>query len=144
MHALRVRGRVLLGTLALAAGACTPPTQAGPDGEPQRESSGLKAALEQLDSSTEEGRRAAYERLKRECEDLRARLEGAAQDAKLKALEQRDKGLTELVALCDGLERRLDQLEDSGGEQWTKLRTDALEQAERLRLECQRLLDEKR
>lgn len=144
MRTLREGSWTLGFTLTLLAGACSPTTQAAPEETAPKESGGLRAALEQLDTSTEEGRRAAFERLKREYEDMRARLEGAAQEAKLQAVEQRDKGLSELVELCDGLERRLDQLEETGGDQWTKLRTDALEQAERLRLECQRLLDEKR
>ncbi len=107
---------------------------------------GAPAAAEsaQLDLTTDAGRRAAFERLKGDYQTLRERLDGAAQDAKVLAADARRDGLRELQRLCDDLERRLDQLEDSGGEQWTKTRAQVLEHAERLRLECERVLGEER
>lgn len=100
------------------------------------------AATAEVDLTTDAGRRAAFERLKGDYEEIRARLEGAAQDAKVRAAQARREGLTELQRLCDELERRLDDLEESGGEQWTKTRAQVLEHAERLRLECERVLGE--
>lgn len=133
--------RVLAMATALSVAGCT--NQAPPSANGQQPSS-VASALEELDTSTEPGRKAAYERLRREYETLRARLDGASQDAKALAQDARREGLRELVGLCDGLERRLDALEDAGGEQWAKLRAQALEHSERLRVECERVLGEKR
>ncbi len=94
----------------------------------------------EFDLATDAGRRAAFERLKGDYEGVRARLDGAAQDVKLVALRARQDGLRELQKLCDDLERHLDELEDASGEQWTKTRSQVLDQAQRLRLECERIL----
>lgn len=104
----------------------------------------LRAALERLDASTAAGRQQIYDTLRVEYQDLRARIEGMAQDARVKALEGRDQVLRELVAQCDDLERRLDSLEESGGEQWSRVRAEALAEAERLKLECERWLGQER
>ncbi len=121
---------------------CTETGAESSGGAPTGSVDARPAANAELDLTTDAGRRAAFERLKGDYEQMRARLEGAAQDAKVRAAQARREGLTELQRLCDDLERRLDDLEESGGEQWTKTRAQVLEHAERLRLECERVLGE--
>jgi CHASE3 domain sensor protein len=103
---------------------------------------GLRQALERLDESTAEGRRDALEALRHEYEGLRVSLDGLAQDVKVQTEEQRRAAVREVTAMCDALERRLDEMEETGAERWAQMRAEALAQAERLRLECERLLGE--
>jgi hypothetical protein len=139
------------GALLIAAGwICAALTGCGPSESQAVERrlgearDGLRQAVEALDASTAEGRRAALERLRTEYEDLRVSLEGLAHDVKVQTEEQRQAALREVTALCDSLERRLDEMEEAGGERWAEMRAEALAQAERLRLECERLMGEER
>ncbi len=132
---------VALGGGALIA-ACGPSESQAVERRFDEAREGLRQALAKLDESTAEGRREALEKLRTEYADLRASLDGLAQDVKVQTEEQRQAALREVTALCDSLERRLDEMEETGVERWAQMRAEALAQAERLRLECERLLGE--
>lgn len=102
-----------------------------------------RAALERLDTSTAEGRREVHAALRREWEEHQAQLDTLAHEMRAATREQREAALAKARELTDQLERHLDDLEDAGSEQWGAAKAGAVEHAERLRLELERLLADK-
>jgi len=134
--------------LTLGALACLPSCGGGEAQarEPGEDSAldGPLSALEDIDTSTAEGVRAAYERLRQEYDALQGQVAQQTEELRGQALERRDEALRKLIAHCDGLERRLDELEASGGATWARMRGEAVAEAERLRSKCEELLQKGR
>jgi len=103
----------------------------------------LRDALARLDTSTAEGRRELHTVLRREWEAHRGQLDTLSHELRAATREHRQAALAKAQELTDQLERQLDNLEDAGSEQWSEVKTKAVEHAERLRLELEQLLSEK-
>lgn len=134
--------------LAACDGGGQPSGQPGAPSAPtnsdvQRWRESLRQALERLDTSTAEGRRELHAALRREWEEHRAQLDTLAHEMHAATREQREAALAKARELTEQLERRLDDLEDAGSEQWNDVKLGAVEHAERVRLELERLLADK-